>query len=152
MAGLVRKMLFAMVLEDAIVREENAYRAYESALETVGGRREQRLLRKLCAEELRHRLKLAELQKRGVSEELEFSGRDEIELLDHDDHSVSEVNAQSSCSDILNLALSKEMQAVRYYQLIAGRSTLRVVRDLFLMLAGEEREHVRWVKEMLART
>lgn len=33
MAGFVRKVLLGLVLEDAVIREENAYRFYESALD-----------------------------------------------------------------------------------------------------------------------
>ena len=71
MAGIVRKMLLKLVVEDAILREESSYRFYESALEVVPGEEEQRLLRSLCAGELRHRLKLEELQRRGEAEEIE---------------------------------------------------------------------------------
>jgi rubrerythrin len=45
----------------------------------------------------------------------------------------------------------KERQAARYYQLVAGRSTLRPVRDLFYYLSGEEPEHVRWVGKLFRR-
>ncbi|UCF98037.1 MAG: ferritin family protein [Spirochaetaceae bacterium] len=150
MAGVIRKVLFGLVLEDAVIREENAYRFYESAREKVSAEEAKVLLKKLCTEELRHRLKLEELQRRGVSEELEFSSPAEIELLEEDEQSWPEIHARSSVSDILKLALVKEKQAASYYRLIAGRSLLRTVRDLFLLLAGEEGEHVRWVEKMLA--
>jgi len=150
LAGLVRKVLLSLVLEDAIIREESSYRFYESALDEVSGQEEQQLLKKLCAEELRHRLKLEELQRRGETEEIEVSRPPEIELLE-EEQSWPEVPAQASCRDILNLALIKEKQAARYYQLIAGRFTLRTVRDLFFLLAGEETEHIRWVEKMLVQ-
>ena len=84
MAGLGRKVLLKLVLEDAIIREESSYRFYESALDRVSGREEQELLKKLCAEELRHRLKLEELQRRGVSEEIEISRPPDIELMEEE--------------------------------------------------------------------
>jgi rubrerythrin len=151
LAGLVRKFLFALVLEDAIIREENAYSFYESALHKVSGAESQQLLKKLCAEELRHRLKLEELQRRGETGEIEFSRPQEIELLE-EEQSWPEVPLRASSRDILNLALVKEKQAVRYYQLIGGRSALRTVRDLFFLLAGEESEHVHWVEKTLTET
>jgi rubrerythrin len=149
LARLVRKILFALVLEDAVIREENAYRFYESALDKAGGPEAKQLLKKLCAEELRHRLKLEQLQRRGESEEIEFSRPQEIELLEAE-QSWSGLPEQATTRDILKLALIKERQAVRYYQIIAGRSALRSVRDLFVFLAGEESEHARWVEKMLA--
>jgi len=148
-AGFVRKVLFRLVLEDAIIREENAYRFYESAMDRVSAAEVRQLLKKLCAEELRHRLKLEELQRRGESEEMDFSRPQEIELL-QEEQSWPELPDQASARDVLNLALIKEKQAARYYQLIAGRSALRTVRELFLLLAGEETGHIRWVEKMLA--
>jgi rubrerythrin len=91
-----------------------------------------------------------ELQRKGVSEELQFSQPEEIELLEQDSQSWPEVRAESSINDILNLALLKEKQAVSYYRLVAGRSALRAVRELFVLLASEEGRHVHWVQKMLA--
>jgi len=155
MAGPVRKILLELVLEDAIIREENAYRFYGSAMGRVDGREEKQLLKKLCAEELRHRLKLEEMQRRGDAEQLEFPGSGELEPGEPDsldaEQSWPEVTDRASCRDILELALLKENQAVRYYRFIAGRSVLKVVKDLFLFLAEEESEHVRWVEKMLVQ-
>jgi rubrerythrin len=151
LAGVVRKLLLGLVLEDAIIREESAYRFYESAADNVNGREEQQLLRKLCAEELRHRLKLEELQRRRQTEQIELSQPQEIELFE-EEQSWPEVPAQASNREILNLALVKERQAARYYHLLSGRSLMRAVKDLFYFLAGEETEHVRRVEKMLAES
>ena len=148
MAGPVKKILLELVLEDAIIREENAYRFYESTLERVDEREAKQLLKKLCAEELRHRLKLEEMQRRGVAEHLEFPQPEEIELLDAE-QSWPEVPDGASRREILELALVKENLAVRYYRLIAGRAGLKLVQELFLFLAEEESEHVRRVEKML---
>jgi rubrerythrin len=149
LAGFARKILFALVLEDAVIREENAYRFYESALNKAGGPGAKQLLKKLCAAELRHRLKLEQLQREGESEEMAFSLPEEIELLEAE-QSRPELPEQATTREILKIALIKERQAARYYQLIAGRSALRRVKDLFHFLAGEESEHARWVEKMLA--
>jgi rubrerythrin len=147
-AGFVRKLLLKLVLEDAIIREENAYRFYESALDTAGGQEEKRLLKKLCAGELRHRLKLEELQRSGETEQIDLSSLPEIELT-AEQQAWPEVPARASCAQILELALIKEKQAARYYHLIAGRSALRAVKDVFSFLSGEETNHVYWVQGML---
>ena len=148
LAGIVRKILLKLVLEDAIIREENAYRFYESALDRVSGRAEQRLLKELCAGELRHRLKLEELQRSGGTEQIDVSAVPEIELTAAQ-QAWPEVPARASCGEILELALVKERQAARYYQLIGGRSALRAVKDVFFFLAGEEANHAQWVQRML---
>jgi rubrerythrin len=149
-AKAVRKILFHLVLEDAILREESAYRFYESARELAGSEAARHLLKKLCAEELRHRMKLEQMRKDGWSGELEFSGSEEIELLDEKERSWPEITAQSTVIDILEAALAKEKQAARYYQLMASRSSLRPAKDLFRLLAGEEAAHVRWVQKQPA--
>jgi rubrerythrin len=149
-AGAVRKMLFHLVLEDAILREENAYRFYESARELAGNEPARRLLKKLCAEELRHRMKLEQMCKDRRSEELKFSGPEEIELLGEEERSWPEITAGSTVLDILETALAKEKQAARYYQLMASRSSLRAAKDLFRLLAVEEAAHARWVRTQLA--
>lgn len=149
MAGIIRKILFGLVLEDAIVREENSYRFYEAAQKKVKPEDALQLLKKLCAAELRHRLKLEELQKTGELEELEISTQAETELFDEKEQPWPEVNSRSTYRDILTLALAKEKQAAVYYRTISGRSSMRSVADVFQLLAGEESEHARWVEQML---
>jgi rubrerythrin len=142
-------MLLKLVLEDAILREESSYRFYESALEIVPGEREQHLLKSLCAGELRHRLKLEELQRRGEIEEIDVSGAAD-EGPREEEPAWPQVQAGASRREILQVALSKERQSAHYYRLVAGRSALGGVKDLFFYLAGEETEHVRWVETMLS--
>ena len=149
MAGIIRKMLFGLVLEDAIIREEHSYRLYEAAQRKAELEDALQLLKDLCAAELSHRLKLEELQKSGVSEELEISTQAEFELLDEEARPQSEVNSQSTYREILTLALAKEKQAAAYYLVIAGRTSLRSVKDVFHLLAAEESKHARWVEQML---
>jgi rubrerythrin len=150
LAGPIRKILLRLVLEDAVVREEYAYRFYESALERVSEREARKLLQKLCAEELRHRMKLERMQSEAATEEIEFSGSAEIELLEAE-QSWPEVPDSASRREILEVALVKEKQAVRFYRFIAGRSVLKLVKDLFLFLTDEESRHVRWVEKMLGQ-
>jgi rubrerythrin len=132
------------------MREESSYRFYEAAQKKVEPEDALQLLKKLCAAELRHRLKLEELQKTGGSEELEISTQVELDLFDEKEQLWPEVNSRSTYRDILNLALAKEKQAAVYYRTIAGRTSLRSVGDVFQLLAGEESEHAHWVKQMLA--
>ena len=50
------------------------------------------------------------------------------------------------------LALAKEKQAAAYYRVIAGRTSLRSVKNVFHLLAEEESKHARWVEQMLTDT
>jgi rubrerythrin len=146
--GPVKKLLLGLVLEDAIIREENAYRFYESAAEKTSGEEPRKLLKKLCAEELRHRLKLEDLQGRAEVEQIELEQPSDVQLFEAE-QSWPVVPAEATREEILKLALVKERQAARYYGLIAGRSALRIVKKLFLFLAAEETKHVRWIEKML---
>ena len=51
-----RKILVRLILEKAIIFEENAYRFYESALSMAASADTADLLKKLIAGELKHRL------------------------------------------------------------------------------------------------
>ena len=77
MSKPLRKLLIRLIVEKAIIFEENAYRFYESALELAGSVDTADLLKKLMAAELRHRIKLEEIQKTGELETLtgETKGR-----------------------------------------------------------------------------
>jgi rubrerythrin len=79
---MVRRFLLRLILEEAIRREEEAYRFYEAAREPVREPAARELLKRLCAEELRHRLKLEELQRSGeVDQEVVARNSEEAELL-----------------------------------------------------------------------
>jgi len=60
-----RKLLVKLILEQALIFEERAYRFYEEAFEQAVMNESKVLLRRLMKEELGHRIKLEEVQKRG---------------------------------------------------------------------------------------
>jgi rubrerythrin len=147
---MLRRFLLRLILEEAIRREEEAYRFYEAALEPVRAPEARGLLQKLCAEELRHRLKLQELQDRGALDSaVEAHDLQESELLtDSGPAPVPELAALGP-EDVWRLALDKERLAVRHYGLLARRTPLPEPRRVFAYLAAEEQRHVDWVLEAL---
>jgi rubrerythrin len=104
------------------------------------------LLRRLCAEELRHRLKLQELQRRGELDiKLEAYDLEESELLTDSGPAPAPELADLQPADVWRLALRKERLAVAHYGLLARRISLRVPRRVFSYLAAQEQRHVDWV-------
>ena len=105
-----RKILVRLILEKAIIFEENAYRFYESALSMAASADTADLLKKLIAAELKHRLKLEEIQNTGELETVSYkiSSRenpDEHEELDMMSVDWPVLNPQSSREEILKAAL-----------------------------------------------
>ena len=142
---MLRRFLLRLILEEAIRREEEAYRFYEAALEPVRAPEARALLRKLCAEELRHRLKLQELQLQPESLEVEAHDVQESELLADSGPAPAPELAGLRPEDVWRLALDKERLAVRHYGLLARRTPLPEPRRVFAYLAAEEQRHVDWV-------
>jgi len=142
---MLRRFLLRLILEEAIRREEEAYRFYEAALESVRAPEGRALLRKLCAEELRHRLKLQELQLQPESLEVEAHDVQESELLADSGPAPAPELAGLRPEDVWRLALDKERLAVRHYGLLARRTPLPEPRRVFAWLAAEEQRHVDWV-------
>ena len=149
-----RKILIRLILEKAIIFEENAYRFYESALSMAASADTADLLKKLIAGELKHRLKLEEIQNTGELETVsyEISGRenpDEHEELDMMSVDWPVLNPQSSREEILKAALAREKNACSFYKNLHGRSRIKVAKELFGMLAREESEHVAWISDVI---
>ena len=150
LAMAFRQFLLRLILEEAIRREEEAYRFYESAQETAREAAARVLLRKLCAEELRHRLKLEEVQRRGeLDQALEARTAREEELLHDSGPAPLTDMAGLQPAEVWRLALRKEQLAVEHYSLLARKVTLRYPRQVFGYLAGEEGRHVRWARAAL---
>ena len=157
---MLRQFLLRLILEEAIRREEEAYRFYEAALEPVREPAARKLLRRLCAEELRHRLKLEELQRSGeVDLAVEAVNAEEEELLADAGllapvpgllaPTPAAVLADLRPADVWRLALRKERLAVAHYGLLSRKVALRLPRRVFVFLAAQESRHVKWVLSAL---
>jgi rubrerythrin len=151
MAGAVRRFLLRLLLEEAITREEKAYRFYESAMEAVRDPVTAGLLRRLSAEELRHRLKLEDLQRSGemdLAKPVETEpGQAEL-LADPGPQWPPGVDKLEP-RDILAVALTKERLARDRYRVLALRAPIAVFREAFAFLSAEEQRHVEWVEAAL---
>jgi rubrerythrin len=157
---MLRQFLLRLILEEAIRREEEAYRFYEAALEPVREPAARKLLRRLCAEELRHRLKLEELQRSGEADlAVEAVNAEEEELLADAGllapapgllaPTPAAVLADLRPADVWRLALRKERLAVAHYGLLSRKVALRLPRRVFAFLAAQESRHVKWVLSAL---
>jgi rubrerythrin len=142
---MVRRFLLRLILEEAIRREEEAYRFYEAAQEPVRDPEARELLRRLCAEELRHRFKLQELQLEPENLEVRAESPGESELLTDSGPAPPPALAGLRPADVWRLALRKERLAVAHYGLLARRVPLRTARGVFSFLAAEEQRHADWV-------
>lgn len=151
MAGTVRRFLLRLVLEEAISLEEKAYRFYKEAMEAVPDPAAALLLRRLSAEELRHRLKLEDLQRTG---ELDQAGPVEAApeqaglLADRGPQWPAKIDGLQD-RDIWAVALTKERLARDRYGFLALRAPLAAFRQAFAYLSAEEQRHVDWVGEAL---
>jgi rubrerythrin len=150
---MLRRFLLRLVLEEAMRREEKAYRFYESASKAVRQPESAELLRKLCAEELRHRLKLEELQGKG---ELEPAGQEEVEVEEAQAGLLAEPGPEWPPApevleprDIWAIALRKERRARDYYRVLSARAPVAAFREVFAYLSSEEQRHVDWVRAEL---
>ena len=150
-----RKILVKLILEKAIMFEENAYRFYESAISMTASGDAADLLNKLLAAELRHRLKLEEIQNTGELETKTayISGRDKLdqdEELDMISRGWPVLNPRSSREEILEVALAREKSACSFYNNLYEKSRIKIAEELFGMLAREESEHVIWISEVIS--
>jgi rubrerythrin len=149
MSAPIRKFLLKLVLEEAIRREEQAYTFYEEARAAVQEPAAGDLLRRLAAAELRHRLKLEELQRHAGPElTLETASPEEAELLDSEEPVRFSPGQPVRVEDVWKVALAKERQAQAAYTLLARKAVLEVFREVFTYLSAEEGRHVEWVQGM----
>jgi rubrerythrin len=156
---MLRRFLFNLVLEDAIGREEKAYRFYEAAAAAARLPEAAQLLARLCAEELRHRVRLEHLKSLGELPEVRLADPAETSVAapageppaGEPENPLPALTEEGTAETILAVALVKELKSVRYYEVLTRRGPLRAVRDLFRRLATEEREHVRLVRQWQAQ-
>ena len=147
MSTPIKRFLLRLALEEAIRREEQSYSFYKSALAAVQEPGAVDLLRTLCAEELRHRLKLEELQRREDTEiPLDVEPHEEAVLFGPDGPESFPSDRPVSPDAIWRLALVKERQSHAHYALLAQKATIAAFRDVFRFLSAEEYRHVEWVR------
>jgi rubrerythrin len=143
---MVRRFLLQLIMEESIRREEDAYRFYELAQESVREQAARHLLHRLCAQELGHRLKLEELQRRGNADlSVQAATPEEVKLLEDFDPVPTPALADLQLAGVWRLALHRERLSAAHYGLISHKIALDLPRRIFAFLAAEEQRHVEWV-------
>lgn len=139
-------ILLKVILEDAITREESAYRFYEAALDHELEPDADLVIRRLMAGELTHRLKLEELQRRESTLTGTPGGELPVEIQEFSGYQLI-IPSGASARDIFKVALQKEQQAAGYYHRLCESSGLTKAKELFMWLSLEESRHVTWVRD-----
>ncbi len=172
-SGPVKKLIVRIVLEGAIAFEEASYRFYESILKRATMHRSFDLLKRLLSEELKHRMRIEEAQKRGsfagiqksaadgeMRDEEGSGGEDETrdfmpgisqEEMEEFCAQWPDIAPEAASKDILRAALNKEQCGYRMYSRLKNRFAMKSIRALYQMLAREELRHIRWIEGELER-
>lgn len=151
MAGIIKNFLLRIVLENAIEAEEKAYDFYEKAIPKVADDEGKQLLRSLASEELKHRLKLEESQREGNLGRLTVETTASANTIDSIAAEWPPITPDSSVQDILETALQKEKQAFAFYSALRDNASLKEIKLIFDGLAAEEKRHIDWISNELAK-
>ena len=151
MAGIVRTFLFKLVLENAIEMEEKAYNFYENAISKVEDPEPKQILRDLASQELKHRLKLEEVQREVSLGRFQVTENESAETIDTIAADWPEIGSEATSQEILEIALSKEQYAYSFYTILRDKSTIKTVKEIFDALALEEKKHVDWVSAEIGK-
>lgn len=152
-----RSLIIRILLEQAIAAEEYSYGLYESLLRSSPPPGTARILKRLAAAELEHRIKLLELQEDpdAAAELLRTEGRAAEELPDGGREPRGPGGGSGAAGDpddfrhLLMTALEKEHRAVRRYRNLAARSRIRTAKEVFTYLMRQEMEHEAWISGLL---
>jgi len=145
MAGALKKLLLRLILENAIVFEEKAYRFYEEAKKDAKKDETKEVLHNLMAEELKHRLRLEEAQRQA---DLNACCNAEPELdttVKAMTESWPQITPESDSTEVLKAAYKKEKQARDFYLAMGKRFPKTFAGNVFNSLAKEEAKHADWI-------
>ena len=145
-----KKLLVKLILEQTLIFEERAYRFYERALEQTAMDESKALLKRLMKEELKHRIKLEEVQKEGDLGALTITSSSEMNDIEAIRDEWPDIDRGATREQILKIALSKEQRSFNFYRILAKKSRIRVAGDLFNALSNEELRHVKMLEEELS--
>jgi len=131
----------ADVFRFAIIREEEAAAAYAALAEdrAAGGLRD--MLLELRADELEHKRRLEALAASAAAGAGLPAPRDIEDLGLTDALPEPPVSGPATLQDLLIGAARKEARAAALYDALAGRASDPGTRDLFALLAAQERAH-----------
>jgi rubrerythrin len=167
----VQRLLARIALEKAISFEERSYRFYESALRRSTIRASFDLLKRLLSEELKHRMRLEEVQKGrldmsnkdssdrpsvdpdmpGIEGEYGGAGIRFDEETDGLCTEPQDISDDATPGEILLFALRKEQCSYMIYNRLKDRFALKGLRAVYADLAQEEYRHIQWIEEELKK-
>jgi rubrerythrin len=147
LAKLFRKVVVKLIIEQALIFEERAYRFYEKALERAVMNESKALLKRLMKEELGHRIKLEEVQKKGDLGTLTVTESSEMHDLEAASDEWPDIAGDATREDILRIALEKEKRSFNFYKILAKNARIRAAGEVFSALSNEELQHVKMIEE-----
>jgi rubrerythrin len=143
-------LLVKIVLEQAIIFEERAYQFYEKAFEQTVMNESKKILKRLMKEELKHRIKLEDVQKKGDLGAFTVSGGSEMDDIEAIQDEWPVIDCDATREKILGVALAKEKKSFNFYSILAKKARIRIAGDLFRALSNEELQHVKMIEKELS--
>jgi rubrerythrin len=150
MVKVVKRLMLRIVLENAIIFEEKAYRYYDQVARQTVNSGVKELAERLKVEEFRHRLRLEEAQ-RQADISLCCTSSNEIDFEDQAAQmreNWPEIDGECEKSKLLELAYRKESQARDFYLSMQKLLPLPFLKALFGNLAREEENHMEWISRL----
>lgn len=148
-AGSFRTFIVRIILENAIAFEEHSYRFYESALERAVGRESRDIIRQLMRDEFGHRIKLEEVRRKGDLGSLDVPDGKASADIEAVSCSWPEIPAHAGTEEILEMALEQEQCSYNFYASIEKHARLKLTREIFSVLKGEEALHMRLIRDRM---
>ena len=140
------------VLKESLALENKGYKWYSEGAEKIKNSLGRRMLKRLADDELTHIKRIKEIYESLTKNDMSsikvgsptLAVFDEIfnRMKDQVDDAVNELTEIGvDDEEIINVALELESHARFYYEEAAEKSTEKVVKDFYTMLAKEEQSH-----------
>lgn len=140
------------VLKESLALEQKGYKWYSEGAEKITNSLGRRMLKRLADDELIHIKRIKEIYESLTKDDLsevkvsapKLTVFDEIftRMKDQVDEAIDDLTEVGvNDEEIINVALELESHARFYYEEAAEKSTEKVVKDFYMMLAKEEQSH-----------
>lgn len=141
-------MDFNALMQQAIRFEEEAHDFYQAAAQMVKSAQAKAMLQELAGEEAKHKAKLQDIVRKGVSWAVPTGKREEtIDLKIGDYLMPTSLTAKSDFQDALNVAIRREQASYDFYSSMAQVASPDA-RPVFEFLATEEMKHKNHVQNI----
>jgi hypothetical protein len=143
-----KKIFIRSLIEEAIVYREKKYRYYESAFARAVTAESAEVLKNLMTAQLLYRLRLQEVQKKGLPERSRLKEENTRTFRRNPETEHVVPDPWASPDAILDSALVQGENTYRSYKRTSENAHLGSVRELYAYLAHEELLHIQRLKEM----